>query len=204
MIIVYTIIRRQMNDDHDIEQFWLSFKQSILNFYGITEHRILRRPIEKWSDNLNELQREKRYAEIEESIKHYISLYAMDLIRCCSHYHINILNTNIKRWNKVAANHKCLHEDDKKTYFNCVFMLLDICYMLMGQENTDVKELFSQYELCVLNDDYTPFIKYAVEHNKVGMLDKLLKYDYYGTLEVLGVTGSDKYCAKKLMPMLKN
>lgn len=193
-----------MNDDHDIEQFWLSFKQSMLNFYGISEHRILRRPIEKWSDNLNELQREKRYTDIEETIKHYISLYAMDLIRCCSHYHINILNTNIKRWNKVAANHKCLHENDKKTYFNCVFMLLDICCMLMGQDNTDVTELFSQYELCVLNHDYTPFIKYAVEHNKVGMLDKLLKYDYYGTLEVIGVTESDKYCAKKLMSMLKN
>lgn len=83
-------------------------------------------------------------------------------------------------------------------------MLLDICCMLMGQDNTDVTELFSQYELCVLNHDYTPFIKYAVEHNKVGMLDKLLKYDYYGTLEVIGVTESDKYCAKKLMSMLKN
>ena len=194
-----------MNDDHDIEQFWLSFKQSMLNFYRITDHNILRRPIEKWSDALNQLQREKRYAEIEESIKHYISLYAMDLIRCCNHYHMNILMTNIKRWNKVAANHKCLQEDDRKTYFNCVFMLLDVCYMLLEQGNADVKELFSQYELCVLNHDYTPLIKYAVEHNKVGMLDKLLKYDYYGTLEVLCVTGgSDKHCAKKLMLLLKN
>jgi len=193
-----------MNDDYEIEQFWLSFKRSMLNFYEISEHRVLRRPIEKWSDKLNELQREKRYTDIEETIKHYISLYAMDLIRCCSHYHINILNTNIKRWNRVAAKHKCLQEDDKKTYFNCVFMLLDICGMLMEQDNIDVKELFSQYELSVLNHDYTPFIKYAVENNKAGMLDKLLKYDYYGTLDVLGITGSDKYCAKKLMPLLKN
>ena len=195
-----------MNDDHDIEQFWLLFKQSMLNFYGITEHRIMRRPIEKWSDTLNELQREKKYSDIEEAIHNYISLYAMDLIRCCSHYHINILNTNIKRWNRVAANYKCLElaKDDHKTYFNCVFMLLDICSMLLDQGNNDVVDLFSQYELYILNFDYTPLIKYAVEHNKVGMLDKLLKYDYFGTLNVLGVEHSVNYSAKKLMLMLKN
>jgi hypothetical protein len=193
-----------MNEDHEIEQFWLSFKQSMENFYGITEHRILRRPIQQWSDTLNALQKTRKYAEIEESIKHYISLYAMDLIRCCNHYHMNILTTNIKRWNKVAANHKCLQEEDKKTYFNCVFMLLDVCYMLLEQGNADVKELFSQYELYILNHDYSQLIKYAVENNKVGMLEKLMKYDYYGTLDVLGVDNQVNYSAKKLMSILKN
>ena len=195
-----------MNDDHDIEQFWLLFKQSMLNFYGIAENRILRRPIEKWSETLNDLQKEKKYSDIEEAIHNYISLYAMDLIRCCSHYHINILNTNIKRWNRVAANHKCLglNKEDFRTYFNCVFMLLDVCSMLLEQGNDDVKELFSQYELYILNFDYTPLIKYAVDHNKVGMLDKLLKYDYYGTLNVLGVELRVNYSAKKLMVQLKN
>jgi hypothetical protein len=195
-----------MNDDHEIENFWLLFKQSMLNFYAIAEHRIMRRPIEKWSDTLNELQREKKYSDIEEAIHNYISLYAMDLIRCCSHYHINILNTNIKRWNRVASNHKCLElaKEDHKTYFNCVFMLLDICSMLLDQDNDDVVDLFSQYELYILNFDYKPLIKYAVEHNKVGMLDKLLKYDYFGTLNVLGVEHSVNYSAKKLMLMLKN
>jgi hypothetical protein len=191
-----------MNDDHDIEEFWLSFKQSMLNFYKSSDHRILRRPIEKWSDNLNLLQKNKKYADIEEAIKHYISLYAMDLIRCCNHYHMNILNTNIKRWNKVAANHKCLHEEDNKTYFNCIFMLLDICFLLLEQENPDVHELFSQYELFILNHDYSLLINYAVSHNKIGMLDKLLKYDYYGTINLLGIEDTEphvKYCAKKLM-----
>jgi hypothetical protein len=193
-----------MNDDHDIEEFWLLFKQSMENFYGTTEHRILRRPIQKWSDTLNAFQTKQKYTDIEESIKHYISLYAMDLIRCCNHYHMSILITNIKRWNRVAANHKWLEEEDKKTYFNCVFMLLDVCYMLLGQGNADVKELFSQYELYILNHDYSMLINYAVEHNKVGMLDKLLKYDYYGTLQVLGIDNKVNYSAKKLMQILKN
>ena len=90
------------------------------------------------------------------------------------------------------------------TYFNCVFMLLDVCSMLLEQGNDDVKELFSQYELYILNHDYTQLIKYAVDHNKVGMLDKLLKYDYYGTLNVLGVELRVNYSAKKLMLQLKN
>jgi hypothetical protein len=47
-------------------------------------------------------------------------------------------------------------------------------------------------------------INYAVEHNKVGMLDKLLKYDYYGTLQVLGIDNKVNYSAKKLMQILKN
>jgi hypothetical protein len=192
-----------MNEDHDIEQFWLAFKQSMDNFYNIHEHRILRRPIQQWSDSLNTLQQKRQYADIEEAIKHYISLYAMDLIRCCNHYHMNILNTNIKRWNKVAANHKCLQQEDNKTYFNCVFMLLDICYSLLEQGNADVGDLFSQYELYILNHDYSTLINYAVNHNKVGMLEKLLKYDYCGTLQVLGVSHEhSKYCAKKLIKMV--
>ena len=197
-----------MNEDHDIEQFWLSFKQSMDNFYNIQEHRILRRPIEKWSESLNALQKQKKYGDIEETIKHYISLYAMDLIRCCNHYHINILNTNIKRWNKVADNHKCLHEEDRKTYFNCVYMLLDICYTLLEQGNADVGALFSQYELYILNHDYSTLINYAVAHNKVGMMDKLLKYDYYGTLQALGVKDDvynhSKYCGKKLIKLVQS
>ena len=36
------------------------------------------------------------------------------------------------------------------------------------------------------------------------MLDKLLKYDYYGTLDVLGVDNQVNYSAKKLMSILKN
>jgi hypothetical protein len=186
-----------MNDDHDIEQFWLLFKQSMLNFYNIVA---LRRPIDKWSEALNVLQKDRRYIDIEEMIKQYISLYAMDLLRLCNHHHINILMTNIKRWNKIASKHKCINEADKNTYFNCVFMLVDICYMLLEQGNADVKDLFSQYELCILNHDYSLFINYAVENNKIGMLDKLLKYDYYGTLEVLKITETSVvYSAKKLM-----
>jgi hypothetical protein len=189
--------------DHEIEQFWLAFKQSMVNFYGLKDCMVLRRPIQKWSDQLNLLQSQRRYAEIEEAIMQYISLYAMDLLKVCNFYYINILETNIKRWNKIASKFKCeFGEKDKseKGYYNCVFMLLDICYLLLKNGNPDVIDLFSQYELCVLYHDYSHLIQYAVKHNKVGMLDKLLNYDYYGTISVLGVESSgEKYGAKKLL-----
>jgi hypothetical protein len=191
--------------DHHIEQFWLSFKQSMENFYGLKEYSVLRRPIKKWSDQLNLLQGQHRYADIEEAIMQYISLYAMDLLKLCNHYYINILTTNIKRWNKVANTFKCeFGEKDTKSYYNCVFMLLDVCHSLLEHGNAGVKELFEEYELYILNHDYSVLIHYAVENEKIGMLDKLLKYDYSGTMSELGVENSQKLTAKSVINLLKN
>jgi hypothetical protein len=44
-----------MNPDYHIEQFWLSFKQSMLNFYR--DFKCSQRPIEYWSEYLNTLQK---------------------------------------------------------------------------------------------------------------------------------------------------
>lgn len=177
-----------MAPDHDIEQFWLSFKKSMDNFYSVSEHRILRRPIEKWSDCLNGFQAEKKYGDIEEHIKEYISLYAMDLLRVGNSYYIDILATNIKRWNKIAGKYDGNFEVSDE-YYNCVFMLLDVWYSLVNGRTDDmvVRDLFSNYELCILDHDYSVFINYAMTYEKVGLLDKLLKYDYGGTLNVIGV-----------------
>lgn len=188
--------------DHHIEHFWLSFKQSMSNFYGLKENAVMKRPIKRWSDNLNLLQGQHRYADIEEKIMQYISLYAMDLLKVCNHYYINILMTNIKRWNKIANTFKCEFErKDTKKYYNCVFMLIDVCYSLLESKTEGVKELFEEYELCILNHDYSTLINYAVKHNKIGMLDKLLKYDYWGTINELGieVSSSTNLTAKQIL-----
>ena len=41
--------------DYEIEQFWLQFKCSIINFYE-KNNNLLTRPINKWSNHLNILQ----------------------------------------------------------------------------------------------------------------------------------------------------
>ena len=47
-----------MNPDYEIEQYWFGLKQSMINFY---HDKKINRPIELWSENLNELQKNKQY-----------------------------------------------------------------------------------------------------------------------------------------------
>ena len=63
--------------DHEIEQFWLSYKQSMFNFYNLSTRKEqyieniktrLHRPINQWCDYLNGLQLIQKYDEIEENI----------------------------------------------------------------------------------------------------------------------------------------
>ena len=108
-----------MNPDHHIEDFWLSFKTSMINFYN--QYKYIKRPIDYWSDNLNKLQKNKDYQSIEVNIRDYMSLYAIDLLRCNSTYHVGILTTNIKRWNIISESR--FDMCDIK-YINIVFLLL--------------------------------------------------------------------------------
>ena len=79
-----------------IEEFWLSLKISMKNFYKI--HKFTR-PIDTWSEQLNIYQKQENYEAIENHIRNYMSLYAIDLMKGCSSYYMRILITNIKRWN---------------------------------------------------------------------------------------------------------
>ena len=94
----------ELNPDHHIEEFWLNFKNSMNNFYNATKS--ISRPITLWSDNLNNLQKNKQYDIIEKCIRDYISLYAIDILRCHGNYYFNILYINIKRWNVISHKYK--------------------------------------------------------------------------------------------------
>ena len=56
------------NPDYHIENFWLFFKKSMYNYYG--EDNL--RPIDLWCEQLNNLQKEENYNEIENKIRNYI------------------------------------------------------------------------------------------------------------------------------------
>ncbi len=76
------------------------------NFYSQNHINNFNRPITFWSNKLNELQKNKQYNLIEKNIRDYMSLYAIDLLRTFSLYHMGILITNIKRWNNISNNSK--------------------------------------------------------------------------------------------------
>ena len=170
--------KNQKNPDADIEEFWLCFKQSMLNFYEVNKN--LERPIKYWSNVLNKFQKNQNYEKIEEHIQKYISLYAIDLLRTNSNYNIQILISNISRWNKLTF--KYAFSVKEKTYSNFIFVLVDI-YKTLARNlhktryEEKVKQIFSQFDLMLLYQDYSPLVLFAIEYNKPNILDKLFEFD---------------------------
>lgn len=200
--------------DHDIEEYWYHVKQSMHNFYGQT--KLLPRPIEKWSSALNQLQKEKKYIDIEFHIMKYLSLYSIDLLRLGNQYYINILITNLKRWDKITEKYKFFSQQDNKVdkvksnAKNIAIVLLEIVYSLLKSE-TDLSDLFDDIELYIIYEDFEKLITFAITNNKPSILDKLIDYDYlnvvhtvdkiYGT-EFVSSNLSAKLCGKKLIKVI--
>ena len=177
------------NPDKLIEEFWLQFKKSMINYYKTSKLR----PIEKWSNKLNYYQSKKNYIEIEKHILNYISLYAIDLMRNDTNYHMNILVTNIKRWKKVLVNYDSIII--KNEYYNIIFLLIDIYKSIMYNDVDECrKTIFSQLELILLYKDFTELVKFAVDHKKPSILDKIKKFCDIDSilLEYYNITTKDK------------
>jgi len=181
------------NVDYDIEQFWFGFKASMKNFY---KSQLINRPINNWSNHLNALQAEKKYEEIEHCITKYISLYALDLMRIDSGYNIGILNTNIKRWDKISNKYKMF--SSRESYnkgCNLITTLLDIYTLLTNKDKVN-RYIFNQVELFIIFEDFTDIIKFSRYNDMPSIIDKLLKYDaniFEQIREVFQLEDSIKY-----------
>ena len=181
------------NVDHDIEQFWLGFKTSIINFYN---GRDINRPIDSWCKHLNALQSKKQYESIESCITKYISLFAIDLMRTDNYYAIGILNSNIKRWDKISDRYK-IFDGRAKTNKGCnlITTLLSI-YTILKEKNKMNKQIFDQLELLIFFGDFRELIQYSREFEIPSIIDKLLKFDpkiFNQVKEVFCLDDSIKY-----------
>ena len=164
-----------MNIDYEVEQFYLIFKDSMNNFYKLQSFS---RPLLLWSNILNDYQKKKQYDKILKKIKEIISLYSLDLMKVTSGYHIDILMTNIKRWNKVAPRYKIEFYNDSNNNTNIIFLLLDIFASLVQRvDDEEFINLFKQVELYLIYNDFTNLIEYSIKYSKLSILDKLQKYD---------------------------
>jgi hypothetical protein len=196
----------EKNIDYDIEQYWYGFKKSMNNFYDASTG--LNRPIEKWSDFLNTCQKNKDYNKIEEYIIYYISLYANDLMRIKDDYAINILNTNIKRWDKISNKYKIYSSKDNK-FINLSFLLLEFyVYFLKYSKDDSFKIIFDEIEMYLVYNDFSNIIKYACVNKFHPIIDKLLDYDgklFQQVKEILEIKDTNiRYpiSAKKLFKLL--
>jgi hypothetical protein len=89
--------------DYQIETFWYGLKNSMGKFYK--NNGIRSRDIDGWSRKLNDLKNKKSYKEIELSIKDFLKIYAMDVMKYNpnnNNSYADILWTNIKRWKKIT------------------------------------------------------------------------------------------------------
>ncbi len=204
-----------MNPDHFIEEFWLSFKTSMKNYYNDNNNININisRPIDYWSNTLNTLQKNKDYKMIESNIRDYMSLYAIDLLRHNSSYYAGILITNIKRWNNISREN---FEYCEIKYINIVFLLLDIYNLLtnkcINKVDDEAEILFSTIELYIIHEDFKNFIDYAIKYNKPSIIDKINEYEQrnnkYASIKYLeqkyNLNLSPKMSAKKIFNKITN
>ena len=57
-----------------------------------------------------------------------------------------------------------------------MYLIIDLYKILSDCDDKDIKLLFSQVELLIINKNFIPFIKYAINNNKPSILSKLSKY----------------------------
>lgn len=187
--------------DYEIEKFWYGLKNSMINFYS---NKIVKRPIDNWSNKLNILQSKEQYEEIEENIRNYISLYGIDAMRHMEIYHFNILKTNIKRWNVISTHYGFVKLNSKK-YYNIIFLLIDIYEKLYDKLITEDMILFaSEIELLLIYEDFSYLIDLSVKYKLVSIIDKLGYYidiiDAINKKYKLNITGN--VSGKKIFKLL--
>lgn len=100
-------ILKSNNADKECEFFWLTFKTSIIKFVGIQ----LKKVIITLSEELNNLQKDKKYEDIKSHITSFMNNHIEDVIICILKsldcVSISHLRTNISRWEKIDRNFKC-------------------------------------------------------------------------------------------------
>lgn len=177
-----------LNDpDYYIELFWYNFKESMINFYSsLPVHakceKMNYNHINMWSDNLNKLKNYKKYSDIENNIRNYISLYSLDLIKYSNTiYYDSILVSNIKRWNKISDAFKF----DASPEHNKIIQLFYI-FLTLKENDVNVTDYVQKLNIYEINSDnineiildhkdgyYDDLIIYALKNNKPRVLELL-------------------------------
>ena len=161
--------------DKDIEDFWLTFKCCIVNFYKICGKYI---DVETTSNILNTLQKTNQYHKIEFIIQQQINNIAQDLFKYITLinndnslylYHARIIITNIKRWEKlrekkmffkkelanenytylmIAVFKSCMNSLEKrKNTYEIIDFFLDAGYIIMYKKNNRILDFSLKIEL---------------------------------------------------------
>jgi len=160
--------------DYQIEEFWYGLKKSMVNFYK--RYNVKVRNVQVWSDRLNEYKKDKKYSLIEESIKEYITSYAIDVMEneefneC---FHSSILSSNIKRWSKISNK---FHFGDCTKYKNVIIIFDAFCCIKRkcDEKLYPILELFEDVRAMIVTD-FIELFSLSLELRQNKMLDCLIK-----------------------------
>lgn len=92
-------VLKAKKEDADIEFFWLTFKDSVINYLD----KKTQTKIQDLSDTLNQLQLEKKYEEIQKIISNNLDEIAWRHVLTHDSYHGCHLITNLKRWRTISG-----------------------------------------------------------------------------------------------------
>ena len=146
----------------------MGFKVAMINFYK--RSGCIPRPINYWSSILNNYKINKNYDKIQETIYQYITLYMLDIMRYGCSYSSQLLNTFLKRWEKLCKNVSFFHFD-KQVDNN--YQIFRIYLKIVDTGDKESIKLFAQPELYIFYKNFTPLIKYAIENNKASIIDRV-------------------------------
>lgn len=198
MIIIIIIITNENMDktdnllnkddvDYHIEDFWYGFKKSMINFYN--KYKIEKEHVKLWSDKLNKLKLNKEYNFIEDSIRKYIILYALDVMKnedYCDFEHSNILFANIKRWDKLSHKYNLCKEEKDRIVITLYYTYY--CIKKKKDESLDeILELFDDIDSLILSD-FVELLSLSLELEQGNVIDSIVKIlGYEKTFETINI-----------------
>ena len=190
----YLYILESENVDKEIEFFWYWFKEYIFRihrniqtnkkyFLRTNEHR---EELKGISNNLNKLQKEKKYNEIQQIIKNYILSISLFIINNKLNCELNLILTYIKRWNRISKNQfKINNNIEINTWQKHVYICIKILEKYRKNNNAIVEEIYSIDNNIEYNKKlFIPIMKQLINDKKYSLLDLLkTEIDIYGFIE---------------------
>jgi hypothetical protein len=170
------------NPDKDIEDFWLTLKCCVVNFYKYCN---LDLDITTMSNELNLLQKSRDYINIEYKINEFIieliNIMFQNINKIHDNYYLyntRIILTNLNRWIKIREK-KLFVKDDIETENNR-FLLVKLFSNLLKtiekkKHHEDIIVFFTLCRDTRNNDDYGFMIDFAIELKNASMLETLDK-----------------------------
>jgi len=159
--------------DKEIEEVWYGIKTAVKNISNFQFFFTGHFDIDKMSINLNTLQSREAYDDIEKCIQTYISQICIGYVCIgCSKYECHILDTHIKRWNKVAQNYTFFIEHDIRTinkYINIFYIYIK--YLNYKQKIGDLDNYFNT--ITPDNLDILHLLDLSIKYRYPYFLDKL-------------------------------